>query len=146
LSTLSIFRLRECDFPFFHVSHDCNRCPWLVGMCFLAGYSEYEFESRGCFRKTSSIISFLLQRNVVHSGSSNQLSECIIKHDDLVPFAQRIVWIKVFCRGAKDRSWLVELYCVKLKFLKNFKWYFLELHVVRNRCICFLFGLHCLTL
>jgi hypothetical protein len=48
------------------------------------------------------------------------LKECIIKHRDLVPFAQRIVWIKVFCRVAKDRSWLVELYRVKCKFFKNF--------------------------
>jgi hypothetical protein len=66
------------------VAHD-----WL--QMFLAAYSEYEFESRGYFRKTSWIISFLFQRNVVHSGSSNQLKECIIKHRDLVPFAQRTV-------------------------------------------------------
>jgi hypothetical protein len=55
----------------------------------------------------------------ISSSSSNQLSECIIKHYDLVSFAQRIVWIKVFCRWAKDRSWLVELYRVKSKFLKK---------------------------
>jgi hypothetical protein len=66
------------------VAHD-----WL--QMFLAAYSEYGFESRGCFRKTSLIFCFLLERSVVHSGSSNQLKECIIKHRDLVPFAQRSV-------------------------------------------------------
>jgi hypothetical protein len=97
---------------------------WLVGNFFLAGYSEYDFESRGYFRKTSSIISSFSNEMFLSSGSSNQLGECIIKHRDLVPFAQRTVWIKVFCRGAKDWSWLVELYRVKLKFLKKFSMVF----------------------
>ena len=99
----------------FHGSHDhVGRSDWLK--CVFGGIQRILVWISRLFLKTSSIISFLFQRNVVHSGSSNQLGECIIKHHDLVSFAQRSVWIKVFCRGAKDRSWLVELYRVKLKF------------------------------
>jgi hypothetical protein len=105
------------DFPMDHMIF----LDVMIGCKVLAAYSECEFECRGYFRKPLWYFAFYRDKILfLCSGSSNQLGECIIKHHDLVLFAQRIVWIKVFCRVAKDRSWLVELYRVKLKFLKIF--------------------------
>jgi hypothetical protein len=86
------------NFLYFHVSHDCMFGVMIGWNVFFGSIQRINFESRGYFCKPLRYINLfpLLERNVVpQPGSSNQLWECIIKHDDLVLFAQRTMWIKV---------------------------------------------------
>jgi hypothetical protein len=77
------------NFLNFHGSHDCM-FGVMIGCNVFGGIQRINFESRVYFWKPLRYINFfpLLERNVVpKTGSSNQLGECIIKHED----AQRSV-------------------------------------------------------
>ena len=123
---LKIFRLRECEFPceFPCITWlDVRRYDWLQCV-FWRDTANTILNREVVFENLFDNFVPFLNEMFLSLGSSNQLGECIIKHDDLVPFAQRIVWIKVILCLANDWSWLVELYRVKLKFFKNFSMVF----------------------